>query len=990
MAVGDRRTQDFCPDVIPENFARHSRDVDIESTPIPQYNPPNPVATIAAGKHPDRSAGFHQFQSRSGSGQARNDLIRECEDIMLTTEGRNAMIGNSSCGRDLRSLAPSAREIAFVDPGVDDLATLLACMRPDVHAILLSNREPAPRQMARVLTGRSDLDAVHVIAHGRPGEVAFAAGTLSLETLSSHAGELAGIGEALADDGELLLWSCETGQGLRGSAFVSALGSAAGVAVSATGELIGAAAKGGCWALDGAGARAPLTAIGKESYAGVLAVTSLSLTGAGNGQLNASEIAGGYSFSYELNNTGSFGSDVLILIKDGFGNLLYWYTDTSNSSATIPAGALGSYQGPIQVQVFQGTALTDGNNSGNYTGSFKSYPLASRFTFHDGSLGGGNTAVNSGTAADRTTGLLTLDTIAPTVSIEAITSATGIQNNALSAGDTVFITVTMSEAVTVSGTPRLALAIGGSNVQANYASGSGTNQLVFSYTIQAGQTDTNGIRIPANALSLNGGTIRDVAGNNATITKAAVADNANFKVDTNSPDINSAVISGATGIQNNTLNLGDVVFVTVTMNEVVTVTGAPQLRLNIGGTQVQANFVSGSGSNQLVFSYAIQSGQTDTNGIRIPQDALTLNGGTIKDAAGNNADLDLDSVQSNASFKVDTSAPTVTVNILDTSLNNTDNNSRVNFTFSEPPAGFALGDITATNGTVTSLVQDTATTWHATFTAANGFTGQGSVTINAGLFTDAAGNANLAAVPDTVAIATGGGDVTPPTVVSVTMGDSALKIGDTSTVTIVFSEAVTGFSNSDVSAPNGTLSDFTTSDNVTWMATFTPTADIEDAANAVTVAASYTDLAGNAGGTGSSANYAIDTLAPAASITLNPITVDNIVNIGGSRRRRSGDRHGGRRCPGRRHGDRDGQRRRLHRHGVRRRVQHQRSGQRPAGRRRPDGGRQRDHDGRCGQQHDGERHPALHAGSGCACGEHHAQSDHGGQYRQHRRKPAAT
>ena len=25
-----------------------------------------------------------------------------------------------------------------------------------------------------------------------------------------------------------------------------------------------------------------------------------------------------------------------------------------------------------------------------------------------------------------------------------------------------------------------------------------------------------------------------------------------------------------------------------------------------------------------------------------------------------------------------------------------------------------------------------------------------------------------------------------------------------------------------------------------------------------------------------------------------------------------------------------------------------------------------------------------------ACGEHHAQSDHGGQYRQHRRKPAAT
>jgi hypothetical protein len=68
------------------------------------------------------------------------------------------------------------REIAFIDPGVDDLQTLLNGIRPNVEAILLTADEPAPQQMARAVKGREELEAVHVIAHGRPGEVSFSAG----------------------------------------------------------------------------------------------------------------------------------------------------------------------------------------------------------------------------------------------------------------------------------------------------------------------------------------------------------------------------------------------------------------------------------------------------------------------------------------------------------------------------------------------------------------------------------------------------------------------------------------------------------------------------------------------------------------------------------------------------------------------------------------------------------------------------------------------
>ena len=68
--------------------------------------------------------------------------------------------------------------------------------------------------------------------------------------------------------------------------------------------------------------------------------------------------------------------------------------------------------------------------------------------------------------------------------------------------------VTFSEAVTVAGTPQLGLTIGTETRQAAYdASQSKGTLLVFTYAVQATDSDTDGVSIPANALNLNGGTI---------------------------------------------------------------------------------------------------------------------------------------------------------------------------------------------------------------------------------------------------------------------------------------------------------------------------------------------------------------------------------------------------------------------------------------------------------------------------------------------------
>ena len=71
----------------------------------------------------------------------------------------------------------------------------------------------------------------------------------------------------------------------------------------------------------------------------------------------------------------------------------------------------------------------------------------------------------------------------------------------------------------VTGTPTLALNSGGS---ASYASGSGTNTLTFNYTVGAGETSADLDYSATSSLALSGGTIKDAATNNATLTLPAV------------------------------------------------------------------------------------------------------------------------------------------------------------------------------------------------------------------------------------------------------------------------------------------------------------------------------------------------------------------------------------------------------------------------------------------------------------------------------------
>ena len=109
-------------------------------------------------------------------------------------------------------------------------------------------------------------------------------------------------------------------------------------------------------------------------------------------------------------------------------------------------------------------------------------------------------------------------------------------------GATVEVTVTFSEAVTVRGRPQLTLDLGGTRAPAAYVRGTGTPHVVFAYTIKAGDVDSDGLAIPADALTLPAGaTLQNLAGTrDARVTHPAVPAQAGHRVDGVPPTLAAA------------------------------------------------------------------------------------------------------------------------------------------------------------------------------------------------------------------------------------------------------------------------------------------------------------------------------------------------------------------------------------------------------------------------------------------------------------------
>lgn len=165
----------------------------------------------------------------------------------------------------------------------------------------------------------------------------------------------------------------------------------------------------------------------------------------------------------------------------------------------------------------------------------------------------------------------------------------------------------------------------------------------------------------------------------------------------------------------------------------------------------------------------------------------------IKASSFTDDEGDLNTAASNRVQAIyDVSGPTASIADITPAVNGT---FTADITLSEPAADFTLQDLTVSNATAT-LAGSGARYTAALVPASNGVIG---LSIAAGVFTDSAGNANLASNIQTLDLTSSG-----PNVVITGLAESFAGVQNLS-ATITFSKAVSGFEANDLNVQNATV-----------------------------------------------------------------------------------------------------------------------------------------------------------------------------------------
>lgn len=329
---------------------------------------------------------------------------------------------------------------------------------------------------------------------------------------------------------------------------------------------------------------------------------------------------------------------------------------------TVNWAAIVTVSGTPRIELTLGTETVYANYvSGSGTNALIFQAVVPATSNATGSLTVGTLELNGGTILDDESApaTLTLNNVASTAGIVVDTTGPNIVSVTVPPagtyveGNILNFTVNWAEAIEVTGVPRLSLSIGGITQYANYASKPGAAALRFSYTIQATDFDNNGILILG--LERNGGTIKDLLGNNASTVLAGVGSTSGILIDASGP-----IVVGVTPPAVATYGPGDALTFLLEWDQLVDVTGTPRLPVVIDGTTVYADYVSGTGTSVLTFTHTIATtGLQESVGIQLSD--LELNGGTLEDASNSPAILIVSDTGPFAGVLVDTVSPTGTL-----------------------------------------------------------------------------------------------------------------------------------------------------------------------------------------------------------------------------------------------------------------------------------------------------------------------------------------
>ncbi|MEC4983929.1 MAG: DUF4347 domain-containing protein, partial [Oscillatoria sp. PMC 1076.18] len=187
----------------------------------------------------------------------------------------------------LLSAKNKLNQIVFIDQAVEDYQKLVAGVIPNTKIILLEKDRDGVAQITEILANHRDIRSIHIVSHGSPGCLYLGKQILSLDTIEKYISEIESWGEALVEQGEILLYGCNVAKS--SDRLLWRLQELTKAKIAASSDFTGNTAFGGNWDLNVTTGKiaAPLVfnSVTREAYAGVLAtftVTNTDDSGAGS------------------------------------------------------------------------------------------------------------------------------------------------------------------------------------------------------------------------------------------------------------------------------------------------------------------------------------------------------------------------------------------------------------------------------------------------------------------------------------------------------------------------------------------------------------------------------------------------------------------------------------------------------------------------------------------------------------------------------------
>ncbi|MEQ9887765.1 putative Ig domain-containing protein [Pectobacterium zantedeschiae] len=345
------------------------------------------------------SSNPNSAQTANHSAEAASESNTSSDQNSATHDITTDVVVQAVAGETIR------KEAVFIDTALTDYQTLVNSVPAGVDVFLLDSSKDGLTQMAVWAETHTGYDAIHILSHGNEGQVRLGNLTLDSATAEARSADLAKLGTALTQDGDLLLYGCDIAQDT-GKSFVSLLSQLTQADIAASDDLTGAIAKGGNWQLETTvgSIETNNAALGEitSNYNNLLASPTLgtntfsqfsgtnTFVSSQSGVQSYDDINNGFTYvasstdRVTLQTVAISGNQVLNTIVAPGGNLNYFAIKSTDGSefnlSNIDLRGLGNYASTFTITGYKdGSAVAGATQTITLTTAFQTATLSNAF-----------------------------------------------------------------------------------------------------------------------------------------------------------------------------------------------------------------------------------------------------------------------------------------------------------------------------------------------------------------------------------------------------------------------------------------------------------------------------------------------------------------------------------------------------------------------------------------------------------------------------------